>query len=126
MFVAVFATVVAIASGIYYYKTKDNKTQLLTKPNIVGVWGLDSTTNFKDSTNQFLQAFAILNDSIKLEITSDSTYLLNNKLGLYNVANDTINFIDSTAKTSYGFVLLNDSSFTIKLDSANALVFKKK
>lgn len=124
--VALFATVVAIASGIYFYKIKNTNVEQLIKPSIIGLWKIDTASTVKDSSHQFLKDFGTLADSVEVNFTTDSTYEVQNTVGRYALKNDTIEFIDSLKNESYPFSKLNDTSFTIKLDTTAVITFKKK
>ncbi len=128
MLVAIIATVVAIASGIYMYTKKDAIIDVKSKPNIIGSWISDST---KFSSNSLATNLIISTDStntISLEFAKDSLLTVNNDTNKlkYQVINDSLFIKETNRVTNFAINWLNDSSLILKNDSLTTFYLTRK
>lgn len=128
MLVAIIATVVAIASGIYMYTKKDATIDVKSKPNIIGSWISDST---KFSSNSLATNLIISTDStntISLDFAKDSLLTVNNDTNKlkYQVINDSLFIKETNRVSNFAINWLNDSSLILKNDSLTTFYLTRK
>lgn len=128
MLVAIIATVVAIASGIYMYTKKDATIDVKSKPNIIGSWISDSA---KFSSNSLATNLIISTDStntISLDFAKDSLLTVNNDTNKlkYQVINDSLFIKETNRVSNFAINWLNDSSLILKNDSLTTFYLTRK
>jgi hypothetical protein len=126
--VATIATVVAIASGIYFYSKSNTKVELAEKPSIVGLWTVDSS---KFESNNLLSSIISKEDSIsKFTLNFGVDSLLSNNLDSlklkYNLTNDSLYVTSNNAVSNFGVTWISDSSVVLKNDSTTTVFLSKK
>jgi hypothetical protein len=128
MLVATIATVAAIATGIYYYSTKNKNVESDRSHDIIGLWMQDSSVI---KPNSLAANWLINKDSVSkktFEFKADSTLLFRNDSTSVNyfVYDDILVLKDTVTTENYILKWINDSSITIAKDSTLTLYLSKK